>query len=287
VIPSTAGAVLHAQVDSLHLRARSLAAKPTVAVEHLQAPRLGIYKSYAASIDEGWTRMVLDRHDFKYTSLENAAIQAKDLNKRFDVILVPDEDKNLIIDGKPKGEEGPAYFEPLPPAYSGGIGKEGVANLKSFVQEGGTLVCMSDACALAIDEFNLPVRNVVARVRSNDYALPGTMVNLKLDPSTPIAFGMPEECAAFYTNGPVFATSVPGAGVGRTVVARFPEYADQVVASGWAAGTQLMAGRAAVVEVTLGKGRVVLFGPRVQSRGQTLATYKLLFNAILQSSARP
>src|SRR5258705_8396868 len=92
---------------------------------------------------------------------------------------------------------------------------------------------------------------------------------------------MPEECAGYYTNGPVFATSVPGAGVGRTVVARFPEYPDQVVASGWAAGTSNMAGRAAVVDVSLGKGNVVLFGPRVQNRGQTLATFKLLFNAIL------
>ena len=108
------------------------------------------------------------------------------------------------------------------------------------------------------------------------------MVNLEVDTSQPLAYGMPPSVAAYYTTGPVFATSVPGAGVGRSVVARFPEYADQVVASGWAAGTALMAGKAAVVEATRGKGRVVLFGPRIQSRGQTLATFKMLFNAILR-----
>jgi glutamine amidotransferase-like uncharacterized protein len=143
---------------------------------------------------------------------------------------------------------------------------------------------MSEACGLAIDEFNLPVRNVVARLKNTEYSLPGTMVNLRIDPSLPLAFGMPKECVAYYTSGPVFATSVPGANVGRTVVARFPEYPDQVVASGWAAGTPHMAGRAAVVEATLGRGKVVLFGPRVQNRGQTLATFKLLFNAILNAT---
>jgi glutamine amidotransferase-like uncharacterized protein len=143
---------------------------------------------------------------------------------------------------------------------------------------------MSDACALALDEFNLPVRNAVGRLRGADYSLPGTMVNLKVDASQPLGFGMPESCAGYYTSGPVFATSVPGAGVDRTVVARFPEYADQVVASGWAAGMQNVAGRAAVVETSLGKGKVVLFGPQVENRGQTLVTFKLLFNAILHSA---
>jgi hypothetical protein len=82
------------------------------------------------------------------------------------------------------------------------------------------------------------------------------------------------------TGGPVFSTAIPGAGVGRAVVARYPEYADEVVASGWALGTDRMAGKLAVVEASLGKGRVVLFGPRIQHRAQTVGTFKLLFNAI-------
>jgi hypothetical protein len=250
----------------------------------MRAPRIGMYKSWAASMDEGWTRMVLDRHEFKLTSLDNTAMKAKNLGSRFDVIILPDQDKNVIIDGRPKSEEGPAYFEPLPPPYAGGIGKEGVANLKSFVEGGGTLICLSEACGLALDEFNLPARNLVGRMKSTEYSLPGTIVNLEVDTSQPLAYGMPRTCAAYYTSGPVFGTSVPGAGVRRSVVARFPEYGDQVVASGWAAGTQHMAGRAAVVEAELGKGKVVLFGPRIQNRGQTLGTFKMLFNAILHAT---
>jgi hypothetical protein len=285
LIPASAAAAMEPLARELHVTVTRLDAMPNVRRVRVRAPRIGMYKSWAASLDEGWTRLVLDRHEFKSTSLDNAAIKAKDLAARFDVILLPDQDKNVIVDGRAKGEEGPTYFEPLPPPYAGGIGKEGVASLKAFVEAGGTLICMSDACGLALDEFNLPARNLVARARPADYSLPGTLVNLEIDTTQALAWGMPQRCAAYYTSGPVFATSVPGAGVGRAVVARFPEYEDQVVASGWAAGTPLMAGRAAVVETRMGKGAVVLFGPRVQNRGQTLATFKLLFNAILHSTA--
>ncbi len=286
VVPREAKAMVERLAGERRVAVFGLAKASTGRRVPLRAPRVGIYKSWAASMDEGWTRLVLDRHDFKSTGLDNAAMRQKDLKARFDVILLPDQDKNVIIDGKPKSEEGPGYFEPLPPPYAGGIGKEGVANLKAFVEAGGTLVCMSDACALPLDEFNLPVRNLVGRMKSAEYSLPGTLVNLEVDTTQPLAFGMPRRCAAYYTSGPVFATSVPGAGVGRAVVARFPEFDDQVVASGWAAGTQHMAGRAAVVEATLGKGKVVLFGPRVQNRGQTLGTFKLLFNAILHAAMK-
>jgi hypothetical protein len=283
VVPKEAKALVERLAGERRVPVFGLATAPAGRRAALRAPRLGMYKSFAASMDEGWTRMVLDRHEFKLTSLDNAAMKAKDLASRFDVIILPDQDKNVIVDGRAKSEEGPGYFEPLPPPYAGGIGKEGVANLESFVEAGGTLICLAQASALALDEFNLPARDLVGRMKSSEYSLPGTLVNLELDTTHPLAWGMPRTCAAYYTSGPVFGTSIPGAGVGRSVVARFPEYADQVVASGWAAGTQHMAGRAAVVETRLGRGKVVLFGPRIQNRGQTLGTFKMLFNAILNA----
>jgi zinc carboxypeptidase len=285
VVPREAKALVERLAAERRVGVFGLAKSSTGRRLALRAPRVGMYKSWAASMDEGWTRMVLDRHEFKLTNLDNTAMKAKDLAGRFDVIILPDQDKNVIVEGKPKSEEGPAYFEPLPPPYAGGIGKEGVANLKAFVEGGGTLICLSEACGLALDEFNLPARNLVGRMKSTEYSLPGTLVNLEVDTSQPLAYGMPRACAAYYTSGPVFGTNVPGAGVDRSVVARFPEYSDQVVASGWAAGTQHMAGRAAVVEARLGKGSVVLFGPRIQNRGQTLGTFKMLFNAILRATA--
>jgi hypothetical protein len=255
---------------------------PPVVRVLLRHPRVGLYKPWAASMDEGWTRMVLDRHGFKYTNLDNAAVRQKNLRSKYDVIVLPSIGRNVIVEGKPKSEGDPQYFEPLPAPYDGGIGKEGVTNLKTFVEQGGTLVCLAESCELPLAEFNLPVRSTVSRLKRDEYSLPGTIVNLTVDPDDPIGYGMPAQTTAYYSNGPVFATSVPGAGVGRTVVARFPAHADQVVASGWAEGAEHMTGRAAIVTAELGKGRVVLFGPRVQHRGQTVGTYKLLFNALYQ-----
>jgi hypothetical protein len=256
----------------------------TLARTALKAPRIGLFKPWVASMDEGWTRLVLDRFGFRYASLDNEAVRKGGLRARYDAIVLPDVEKSVIVEGKPSpGEAGPGYQEPLPPPYAGGVGKEGVAALKAFVEEGGTLICLTSSSALPIDEFNIPVRDLVARLKPAEFSLPGTLVNLTLDPEHPLAWGMPGRCAAYVTGGPVFGTSVPGAGVDRSVAGRYPTYADEVVASGWAEGTERMAGKAAVVEADLGKGRVVLFGPRVQHRAQTPGTYKLLFNALLLS----
>jgi hypothetical protein len=260
---------------------------PDVRRAPIKAPRIGLYKAWLPEADEGWTRFVLDQYGFAYASLDNAAMKAKGLRARFDVIVLPSLEKDQIVDGRRKPEGGPAYFEPLPPPYDGGIGREGVANLKAFVEEGGTLVCLSASSALPIEEFGLPVRDIAAKAKPADFALPGTLVNLTVDPAHPLGFGMPEHGVAFCTGGPVFTTSPPGAGVDRAVVARYPEYEDQVVASGWAQGPSLMTGRAAVVEAGLGRGRVVLFGPRVQHRAQMVGTYKLLFNALYLGAMAP
>jgi glutamine amidotransferase-like uncharacterized protein len=64
------------------------------------------------------------------------------------------------------------------------------------------------------------------------------------------------------------------------IIARYPKDPSQILLSGWALGQEKIAGKAALVEFTIGKGRIVLFGFRPQYRGQSLATFPLLFNAI-------
>jgi hypothetical protein len=44
----------------------------TAACRSISPPRLGLYQPWTASIDEGWTRLVLDNFEFAYTSLHNA-----------------------------------------------------------------------------------------------------------------------------------------------------------------------------------------------------------------------
>jgi hypothetical protein len=270
-----------------HVEVQRLDAMPDVHRVAIAAPRIALYKPWAASMDEGWTRLVFDQTGFKYTNLDNTAIKAGKLAGKYDVILLADIDKNVIVDGKPKAEDGGSgYFEPLPAPYAGGIGKEGVAALKAFVEAGGTLVAFSEACNLPIDEFGIPVRNTAARLKSSDYSVPGTMLNIDLDPTNPLAWGMAEHAAVYHTGGPVLATSVPGANVGRSIAARFVAAKEDLVASGWAAGEEYLAGHPALVEASLGKGRVVLFGFRPQQRAQTVGTYSLVFNALYRATSK-
>jgi len=252
----------------------------------LSTPRLGLYKPWAASIDEGWTRLVLERAEFGYESVDNAGIRNGDLRSRFDVIILPDIERDVIVDGKPAPQEGESrYFVPLPDEYAGGIGPEGVKSLERFVREGGTLVTLDSSSMLPIREFDIPVRNTLESVKRDRFFCPGGLLEIALDTGHPVAYGMPETTAAYFAQGPAFATVVPGGGQDRRVIARYPD--GPLLMSGWIQGEEMLRRRAAAVEVTLGAGRILLFGLRIQHRSQAHATYKLLFNSIHYGASGP
>jgi hypothetical protein len=264
-----------------HVTVRGLDPTPSVPTAALKEVRLGLYKSWTSSMDEGWTRWLLEQYNFNFKNVDNKTIKAGNLNAAFDAIILPDMDKNVIVDGRPKPQDGAAeYYEDMPPEYAGGIGKEGVKALKDFVEAGGTLITLAQSGELLIDEFNLPVRNVLNHVRPEEFSSPGSLLRLNLDPHNPIAYGMPDEVAAFVSEPIAYQTEIPGADIQRTVLAWYPTDSEDILMSGWVNGADRLARRAAAVTLTYGKGKVVLFGFRVQNRAQTEATFKMLFNAI-------
>ncbi len=278
-----------------HLEVVALAAAPHVAMSKLRPVRIGLYKPWLASIDEGWTRWLLEQYEFEVKSLDNKSIRAGNLNAQFDAIILPDVDREVILDGRPHREEGSMrYFEELPPEYQGGIGREGAQALKDFVARGGTLIALASAGDFIMDQFNVPVRNVLARVRSSEFLCPGSLLRIHLDPANPIAYGMGDQAAAFLESGIAYQTAPPGGELQRSVAAWYPSDAEDVLLAGWIRGAERLERRAAVVSFKMGRGSVspssgaksapggklVLFGFRVQHRAQTEGTFKLLFNAI-------
>lgn len=260
---------------------QGLAVRPVVKSDKMREVRVALYKPWVASMDEGWTRWVLEQYNFNLRNIDNKAVKGSTLSKEFDVILLPDVSKDVIVDGKRKPEEGQSkYFQELPPEYSGGIGKEGSKSLKEFVEKGGTLVALASACDFVIEEFNIPVTNVLARAKNEEFNCPGSILRVNIAPSHPVTYGMPEEAAAFVNEKIAFQTSVPGAELTRTVLAWYPSDAEDILLSGWINGAEKLERRAAAVALTYGKGKIVLFGFRVQHRAQTEGTYKLLFNAL-------
>ena len=184
----------------------------------------------------------------------------------------------------------------MPDEYTGGVGRTGVENLKKFVEGGGTLVFLNRASDFAIEQFNLPIRDVTKGLARKDFYIPGSILRTELDTTNPIAKGMPKESIAWFEGGPAFELYSGWASTGTEpptpwqlikrddirIIARYPTDPKQILLSGWVLGAEKIAGKAALVEVRVGKGKIILFGFRPQYRGQSLATYPLLFNAISQ-----
>ena len=232
-------------------------------------PRVGLYRSFVASIDEGWTRWVFDTWKVPYHTLVDSVVRAGRLKEKFDVIVLPDQSPREIAEGLPQRRY------PLP--YPGGLGPDGIQALRQFAVEGGTLVALNEASRFAIQALLLPVRNVLEGVPDEDFYAPGSIFRIAVDRSHPIARRMPPETAAWFEEGPAF--DVLDSSQVR-IVARYPDDPSDVLLSGWVRHPERVAGRAALVEVRVGAGHVVLFGFRPQYRGQSLATYPLLFNSL-------
>ena len=240
----------------------------------LRLPRIGVYQSWTANIDEGWTRWVLDHYEFPYTTLHNADVIAGRLRSRFDAIVLPDQTSKSILEGQ---------TAPSTPAeYRGGVGDRGWQALKDFVDQGGTLIAFGDACNLLVDKLPLPLKELKRSMLPDQHDGPGTILNLQIDTASPLGWGMAPATFGFYMNSPFFDVSDGFNSQKVHVMARFPNTG--VAASGYLKGEEYMLGRAAVVAVETNPGKVVLFGIRPQHRAQTHVTLPLLFNALYWSA---
>lgn len=228
-------------------------------------PKIGLYKPFTSSMDEGWTRLVLDTHKIQYRSISNEDIRAGRLDD--DVVILPADSENTIVNG--------LSAQRYPAEFAGGIGDTGVDNLKKFVENGGKLICFDDSCELVIKRFGLPLRNVLAGLPSNQFYNPGSIVKLNVDTRHPYARGMMEEVPAYFITSSAFEIAQDAR------VSRIARYAEKdALMSGWMLGEKYLNGKTALAEVAYGKGKIVLFAFRPQHRGQTFGTFPFIFNAL-------
>ena len=275
--------------------AASRAGAPPLAVPRL--PRVALYRPWTANIDEGWTRWVLERFEFPYVTLTDSMVRAGGLRDQFDAVLVPDMNLREARDGQSP--------DSVPAPYAGGMGTAGLGELQRFVEAGGTLVLLDRASEIATQAMNVPVTRITVAPRRDDdesdverggardsarraagdglYA-PGSIFRVLVDGTQPVAYGMPDTAAVYFTNSVTFDV-VAGSGV--RVIARYPERGGDILLSGFLQGASRIAGKAAAVEAPLGSGRVVMFGFRPQYRGQSYGTFRMLFNALLLGGAAP
>ncbi len=240
-----------------------------------RVPRVAVYEPWWPLMDAGWTRWVLDEYGIEYEQLRDADARAGGLRDRFDVIILPDGSPQRMIDGNAEGT--------MPPQYVGGLGEAGVRALEEFVEQGGTLIAFNDASMLPIDEFSLPVVNVLDGLERSEFYIPGSILRLNLEAGHWLAEGGPTRTIAWFEGGPAFEPKDDAQEGSVEIVGRYGE--DELLLSGWINGAEHIAGHGALAVVRHGRGRVILFGFKPQYRGQSIASYPLIFNALRSSVA--
>lgn len=103
----------------LDLKITGVSVQPRTKTLSLKKVRIGMYKSWIPSTDEGWTRLILEKYEFPYSSIHDADIRAGNLNANYDVIIMPDTSRpEAVINGYDKGTMPPKYVGRNHPEWS-------------------------------------------------------------------------------------------------------------------------------------------------------------------------
>ena len=278
-------------MEALTVAPVCLASDMVPSAEDIRMPRIALVESYFHDMDAGWTRFVFDSYHIPFTVIRPGQFKQTDFAKRFDIVVFPDESKNILMEGKYKGSGDDYYISSYPPEYTKGIGKEGMASLMTFMDKGGIIVSWGRSTSLfmkplsierskkEVEEFRLPINDISANLQKDGLYCPGSLVKVHFTKGHPLTLGMPDWTGVFYRGRPVFTTSLPKFDMDRRVIGKFPE--EDILLSGYCEEEEKLANRSVMVWLRKGKGQLVLLGFQPQFRASTQGTFKLLFNSIL------
>jgi hypothetical protein len=241
----------------------------------VKKPRIGLFQPWSGSMDEGWTRWVLEQYGFEYVTLRPEDF-ASPLADKVDVVVLADDARIPMEGAAGRGGRGGAA-RIVRPEYADTVSADDLRAFEQFIRAGGSLVCLNNAAAFAIQQFKLPVRNVVTGLKPEEFFLRGSIVEVDVDQSSAVMAGMPAHAAVFADSSPVFETLE---GFKGTVLAKYRDGGSPLL-SGYLIGEKYMQGKAAALDVQLDAGHVILLGFRPEWRGQPFGTFKILFNSLL------
>jgi hypothetical protein len=251
-------AIVTTAAADLGLTFTATAAAPRQALR-IRPVRLGLWDRDGGAISSGWTRWILERHEFPFEVITSSTLGGGRLADRFDAIILPDD------------------------AAVSRMGS--VQRLKQFIEAGGTVIAIGQAALLAAElgiaspgPVETTAGGTTQKLPREKYYIPGSVVRVAVDPSRPVAYGMDREVDVFFDNSPVFAPTTAARPIAWFASAT-------PLRSGWARGQQHLIGTVAMAEASIGRGRLIAFGPQITFRAQSHGTFKLLFNALLTARA--
>jgi hypothetical protein len=252
-------------------------------------PRIALVETYMHDMDAGWTRYIFDTYHIPFEVIRPGEFEKTDFAKRFDVVVFPDVDKDILM--KAKREEEDYYVSTYPPEFTKGIGKDGMPRLAAFIDQGGIVVSWGRSARLfdgtleikkgkeVEEEFQLPFSDVSEKLEKAGLYCPGSLLRISLSQDHPVTLGMEGEIGVFSRGRPVFATTFPNFDMDRRVLATFPE--KDILMSGYCEKEELLGNKTGLVWLKKNKGQLVLFRFNPQFRASTPVSYKLVFNALL------
>ncbi len=259
--------------------------------QEISMPKIALVETWFHDMDAGWTRFIFDQYNIPFDILRPGDMAQLKSNK-YDVIVFPDADKDILTHGKYK--TGDAYkLADYPPEFTRGIGKKGMQKLAAYINDGGLVLSWGRSTRLFCGEleynknekesasYQLPVRDISDNAVKGGLYCPGSLCRVELLQGHPLTFGLPRQTGIFYRGRPLFATSVPAFDMDRRVIASFPE--KEILISGYCEKEKLLAQKAVLVWMRKGKGQVILYGFSPQFRASTQAAFKLLFNGLLMA----
>ncbi len=299
LVPAGSQQALAAALQGTGVTARP-ASGGEIAAAPLRAPRIALWDHYGGSMVSGWTRLVLENFGFDYEVVHPRQILAGGLRERFDVLLLPSGalplPQALAIEGKagrtpasPDPASIPAEFHPLLGELEG---EAAVAVLREFLAQGGHVVTTGSSSGLAL-QLGLPVSSHLRSageggqlrpLSQREYYIPGSVLQVAVDKSRPVSWGLGPQLDVYFSDGrwdnaPVF--DLPAGRADIRPLLRFDSATP--LRSGWAWGQGQLQGGVLAAEADVGRGRLTFFGTDITFRAQTHASFKLLFNSLLQA----
>jgi len=220
--PADLRARLQAAAEDLGLTIHGVAELPKVATHELAAPRVALVHTWLNTQNEGWFRIALDTLQIPYQYISDQVIRdTADLRSRFDVIIFGPTPGSAqrIVNGIPmRGAPIPWLASPLTPNIGtspdqtpdmrGGMGLQGLANLKRFMEQGGLFVTIANNASILIDYGLI---EGVSIVQTRELQARGGVYNAVFaDRRSPIAYGYDDKLAVYFNQSPVFQISLTG-----------------------------------------------------------------------------
>lgn len=288
---------LEAMSNELGLQFEGTAIKPTGEAYRLKPLRLGLWDSYGGSMASGWVRWLLEQFEFPFEVVYPQSLDSDNLAEKFDVLVfvsgaIPGQSSQ---EGQRYGRSAPMNPEDVPEEFRNRLGnvttEKTVPQLLSFLKEGGTVLTIGSSTSLGY-HAGLPIKNALAEktqdgterpLSREQIFIPGSLLQVRLDTSHPLAYGIKDRADVVFNRSQVFKLQPDAQLKGVRPIAWFED--STPLRSGWAWGQHHLDGGIALIEATVGKGKLFLFGPEIAFRGQPHGTFKFLFNGLYYGPA--